>query len=185
MTSRKDTEVIWSARKDFYNLQIKTSSTGSADGVRTRNPNTYGYMVIHPLHSGHDRMPLQCSSPQQNQTLPFLSSWDPWSVHHPPLNTTRVWSQGTEACFNFISQPFTCHCKRTMLTFEHFCLVGKEPAPSDTNCSHVSKKEDSWYLNKVLLKSQSLSFQTCSTLKQSLHLNSLNLCEGREHYLET
>lgn len=114
VTSKKNNEVTWSVRKDFYNLKIQKSSMGSPDGVRTRNPNTTGCMIIHHLHSGHDRMPSQCSSALQNQTLWHVSKQlRPMKcASSSSWHDTCIWSQGTEACFNFISQPFTSHCKR-------------------------------------------------------------------------
>lgn len=113
----------------------------------------------------------------------FLSSLDPWSVHHPPLDMTHAFEVKVQRHV-LISSPSLSQVivREWEDSLEHSHLVGKETAASDTNCGHVTKKHNSCYLSIVLLKSQSLSIQTYSTLKQSLHLNGLNLWEGE--YLE-
>lgn len=116
----------------------------------------------------------------------FLSSLELWSVHYPPLDMTHAFEVKVQrhVLTSSLSLPQVI-VREQEDSFEHSDLVGKDTVLSDTNCGHVAKEQDSWYLSKVLLKSQSLSLQTCSTLKRSLHLNSLNLWEGREQYLET
>lgn len=99
----------------------------------------------------------------------FLSL-DPWSVHHPPLDRTHELEVKIQR-YILTSSPSLSQVivREQENSFEHSQLrvAGKETTPSDTNCGHVAKKQDNCYLNKVLLKSQSLSLQSCSTLKQS------------------
>lgn len=125
-------------------------------------------MVIYHLHRGYDRMPSQCSSPQQNQTPWHVFKFRPMKcASSSSWQDTWAWSQGTEVCFNFIFQPFTSHCKRRALSTPTLGWQARRLHQQIRIVVNVAKKPDNWYLNKVLLKSQSLSLQSCSTLKHT------------------
>lgn len=147
VTCRKDTEVFWSARKDFHNFQIQKSSNGECWWSKEKKPK---HMWVNGLFI---TFTVTMIGHLYNAVLPkriwlsgmFLRSLDSWSVHHPPLEMAHSFERKVQRHALTSSLSLSQGIVREQEdSFEHSHLVGKETAPSDTNHGHVAKKQDSW-----------------------------------------